>query len=85
MPYKTGIPDAFLYPKYRQISAIFHISGVDTAKNVCYNGGESGKAHAADPTEFAAKGRRLCVDISHSGRSKTLDCTMFRGHSPFAD
>lgn len=60
-------------------------SGLDTAKNVCYNDGESGKAHAAAPKEFAAKGRRLCVDISHSRRSKTLDCAMLRGHSPFAD
>ena len=63
----------------------YQVSWVDTVKNVCYNDGESGKAHAADPKEFAAKGRRLCVDISHSRRSKTLDCAMLRGHSPFAD
>ena len=63
----------------------FLFSGVDTTKNVCYNDGESGKTHAAAPKEFAAKGRRLCVDISHSKRSKTLDCAMLRGHSPFAD
>lgn len=63
----------------------FLFSGVDTTKNVCYNDGESGKTHAAAPKEFAAKGRRLCVDISHSKRGKTLDCAMLRGHSPFAD
>ena len=63
----------------------FLFSEVDTTKNVCYNDGEPGKAHAAAPKEFAAKGRRLCVDISHSRRSKTLDCAMLRGHSPFAD
>lgn len=63
----------------------FLFSGLDTAKTVCYNDGESGKARAAAPKEFAAKGRRLCVDISHSKRGKTLDCAMLRGHSPFAD
>ena len=63
----------------------FLFSVVDTTKNVCYNDGESGKAHAAAPKEFAAKGRRLCVDISYSKRGKTLDCAMLRGHSPFAD